>query len=711
MKTYYIPTTSLNFSNILSSESISPKAFYEKRGFGSPHWLTVEWNKFDNITLLYDKPFHFDIPKGDLEDHPLMIEIQSKEEFPELQDGIFYTDRTIYLNPWNTKMYFFSQEAKTAALSISDIDLDVKMLRLYERRIEIRTFQAQGIVPNEQKASAIPLNERAIEDDMRINKLKGMLYGYYIGAYLSSEKDDVATLRELREVRNIFASILSDEKKKPTHQQDERLTELFDSLNRSTPLHKSLAEFLPEEQIQKVYAAYKEHLDCESDAYFKDSLLEDLRNDVPNGENGALKFVDDKLKYQFALMKSARRLPNVDNSQIDVKDYPTVRISEEAVSKDCCAILNKWINDVLIRKDVNGELSSYNSKLADELTRNTRDLLAERWENSEERKFLNNMRNYIGGKDVEIAWGNDLFSSLTAVLVKGNEWDECLKFMQGKVMTDYRLAFALYGVIHGFANLSRDFTDQLLDKESQYIGTFYKEFHRQLHKEEIETPKTIVEQPKAIVQKGYSSLYPLNPTQHSPNSNPQDKKREIFTFAEQTLKDKKKSLNKNDEQILTDLMNAKQEFGEITEATLGQFFYKLQQREGWHRKDDKPIELLKKMREHFGIAETAKKKPLPKALETPTLPLGNTYQYTLPELQSLADLDPLARSRCAENWNWVFPQHIGNMPDTINHFVNRCKQESRGEKTNDKSLLGKFDDEMGRRVKAELYKYYGIRED
>ena len=34
MEKIYIPTTTLNFNNILSTESISPAIFYEKRGFG-----------------------------------------------------------------------------------------------------------------------------------------------------------------------------------------------------------------------------------------------------------------------------------------------------------------------------------------------------------------------------------------------------------------------------------------------------------------------------------------------------------------------------------------------------------------------------------------------------------------------------------------------------------------------------------------------------
>ena len=42
MKKLYIPTSTLNFNNILSSESISPKAFYAIRGFGYSRWQEVE---------------------------------------------------------------------------------------------------------------------------------------------------------------------------------------------------------------------------------------------------------------------------------------------------------------------------------------------------------------------------------------------------------------------------------------------------------------------------------------------------------------------------------------------------------------------------------------------------------------------------------------------------------------------------------------------
>ena len=103
---YYIPTSSLNFNNILSTESISPKVFYEKRGFGYSRWWSIDENNIENITLLFDSPHQFERPSSDIEDHEMLIEINTNDEYNKITDGVYYSDKTIYLNPWQTKIYF-----------------------------------------------------------------------------------------------------------------------------------------------------------------------------------------------------------------------------------------------------------------------------------------------------------------------------------------------------------------------------------------------------------------------------------------------------------------------------------------------------------------------------------------------------------------------------------------------------------------------------
>ena len=72
---YYIPTSSLNFNNILSTESISPESFYECRKFGYSRWTPIPDNAFPNVVLLYATTCRFDPPVSDVEDNPLLVEI------------------------------------------------------------------------------------------------------------------------------------------------------------------------------------------------------------------------------------------------------------------------------------------------------------------------------------------------------------------------------------------------------------------------------------------------------------------------------------------------------------------------------------------------------------------------------------------------------------------------------------------------------------
>ena len=52
--------------------------------------------------------------------------------------------------------------------------------------------------------------------------------------------------------------------------------------------------------------------------------------------------------------------------------------------------------------------------------------------------------------------------------------------MRSKSISDYRIAFAFYGMLHGFANLTRDFTDNLYTyKDNNYISEVYIAIYEQ----------------------------------------------------------------------------------------------------------------------------------------------------------------------------------------------------------------------------------------
>ena len=99
-KHLYIPTCSQNFNSIMSSESISPAGFYERRNFGMKRFLRVEANKLNDRIALYQNIPEFHIPSTDEENFPIYIRIDTscydEELFYESGiDGIYYCDQTI----------------------------------------------------------------------------------------------------------------------------------------------------------------------------------------------------------------------------------------------------------------------------------------------------------------------------------------------------------------------------------------------------------------------------------------------------------------------------------------------------------------------------------------------------------------------------------------------------------------------------------------
>lgn len=495
---YYIPTSSLNFNNILSTESLSPKAFYDKRGFGYSRWFTVEENCIEHITLLYGTPHMFERPMSDIEDHPMLLEIDTNETFPQLAEDIFYTDRTIYLNPWQTKFIFFNEKDRTTAMSLSDSSLETKLVRLYQRKIYVHQFE--GTYPIVQVPSSLSVGDmnKYVEDDYIINKMKGLLYGYYIGANFSSTKEYVQKLDTLREIQNIFSSVLSSYDRVPSNIQRNRLNQLFDYLDSLQPIYIDLEKEIGNKQlVDRIFSIFRQH------GYIftsvdRTKLIYGLQSDGENNQSVA--WVNREISHTKTLMESYIVNLDPDEGEIIISSKDKV-VAQKAITDSLLASLFlTWTNDVLCSKSFNGKINSIKEILSDEITKSAKNVIGVEWDNSPVRTYLNQLRRHVRGEEFNQIWDNGLLSSISAVLIKGDEWEQLLKFMQSKGMYDYRIAFAFYGVLHGFANLTRDFTDLILNKESNYVSKVYREMYGQLFEKSIPEPLNIS---SALEQKNY----------------------------------------------------------------------------------------------------------------------------------------------------------------------------------------------------------------
>ena len=418
MKTYYIPTSTLNFNNILSSESISPMAFYAKRGFGYSRWQSVEENNVDNAIILYDKPFEFTRPQSDVEDHPMLIEFVTDEEFPKLDDGIYYCDHTIYLSPWRTNFIFFSERDKLTTLSLSDSSLETKFMTFYRKRFDVH----QGFELSDSKqirGKNIDLNEESITCDRQINKMKGLLYGYYIGAMLSTSAENVATYNILQESQNIFSAVIASIDHKATPRQEERMNSLLSDLQGCEPAAKYLESKLNSAcNVDDVISGLI-NLGVQFPFIDKHRIMQSLLHGEHEDEkqNEAISWLMNHIDSLNRKMQNEVVPLKVDAKEIVVKDLKLYSISNAAIAGEMGqAVVLAWDNEVLCKDEYNGSIGNVKAELSDEVTQKAKEVYKGEWETGDMKSQLNEMRKYVRGADSMLQWGDNLVSVIAAVL-------------------------------------------------------------------------------------------------------------------------------------------------------------------------------------------------------------------------------------------------------------------------------------------------------
>jgi len=604
---YYIPTSSLNFNNILSSESISPISFYRSRGFGYSRWFPVEENSLNEVILLYDSPFEFERPISDIEDHPMLIELSTDESFPEFSKGVFYSDHTLYLTPWICKFIFFDEKHLQIALSLSDSSLETKLIRLYRKRFEVNHFDSANHpepIDPAQITKIKTADGHIIQDDIRLNKMKGLLYGYYIGALLSTSEDVIERLRVLRGIQNIFAAVLSSPDRSISASQKERLMQLFSQMDKQQPLYKKLLEIVGEEdRVNEIIKALKS-FGHELPEFNKKNLIELLVYSVEE-TNPAMSWIKREIQKVESSSKNHRSYVNPQNEEIVTSNLSLSSVQNPFVTERMLPIYLSWVNTLFSDPKYDGKINVYKEDLSDEITRIARDIIASDWEESEERTFLNHLRRHVRGEGFTLPWDNGVLSSIAAVITKGEDWIELLKFMQSKGMNDYRIPFSIYGALNGFANLSRDFTDVLLNDENpHYIVEVYKEIYGQLLGKDVDVTTQPSEPNKESEPSEPKPLAPIADPQASgetPIKYPQQSvtaMNELYKWQEMIRRVAAKYIKKDKNLLKQSLEMALQQNGEDTDNF--KFLALLDNFVGWRpTKNGSPCAAWKKLQEEL----------------------------------------------------------------------------------------------------------------
>lgn len=506
----YIPTSTLNFNNILASESISPAGFYSLRGFGYKRFEKVEPNNLDKRIILYEKYPIFDIDDKELENEPLVIEINtnfiSEEIIQIFENGIYFSEETLYLNPFLTFFYFRNETEKRSVLSKVEQSLNTKLVYLYQNHFRVKptTIESFRWQHNEIEDSKSDFSKH-ISKDRLINKLKGFIYAYLLGANKSISSEIVAVKKYAKELRNVISAVITSSDGRANYNQDKQITRLYELINNSfykaEGLNNKLREII-HEKIEKYHCDNFENILKDEglyDIWFQRQGIKssfqlqnfnfhsfykspyDKKNDNENqkAENNQ-KYFD----YYFTELDSAINR-YVKPQNIDCSKLPHIqhycRIESIPDQKD---FLVKLFNEFLSENWNSEEFLNSRLDFATAGGKLFKEELQSSWENSKYKTYINNLRNNLASfTPFELDTDNLTLKSFASFCQKGEEdIDKLEDYLISNGIGDFRIAFGLWGIIFGFANMPKTLTNELfMSDNSDYISQTYKYIFKQIH--------------------------------------------------------------------------------------------------------------------------------------------------------------------------------------------------------------------------------------
>lgn len=213
---YYIPTSTLNISNILSSGSISPYSFYVKRQFGIKSFEPIkECERFKNQIVLFRKYPLFSIV-SDKESYPVCIEIEIPDNMviPSNMPDVFYASKTIYISPSNITFIFENEEYLKKSLFWIDISDEAKFFDQYKAKFILRGNLHETFTLTSNTLDNLIIEqtldvETEVMKDWKIDKIRGAMCGMFIGANGFDGLDGTGVGYKRNLIKGIFSQLLN----------------------------------------------------------------------------------------------------------------------------------------------------------------------------------------------------------------------------------------------------------------------------------------------------------------------------------------------------------------------------------------------------------------------------------------------------------------------------------------------------------------------
>jgi hypothetical protein len=518
----YIPTTTENFNNILSSESISPLSYYRKRGFGYSILKPVAPNSLEDRILLYQGYPVYETNDSSVESYPLVIEVEthSEDDYPiyDADSSIHFEVKTIYLNPFEVRFIFRDENEKRFAITNSERSIETKLVALYSSTFVVKTNDIKDVEWSEisNAVSVLPTTDNdncPILEDSENNRLKGFLYGYILGANKSIDNPAylklVCLTNKLSDAYSVAINRPSgtgnDDHNKYLAQINKTIDEYFSKeidekeRERACPIAEAIREQLcginkdpegPEKDdglvIDKLIEFNK------SFAGYKPWLRDALNSRRASVEPFLEKSVAELQKYILRLRGQIESY--FPSHKLEIQNFPLVLQGNVSEIPGEESLLVDLINGLLSKRDLICLLSKSRYEFARECGSIFKDCLEGNaginWAGSNEQAYINGLLKNLNENETFDLRSSDnlILRSLAAFCKKGEsgELDSFHEYLITNGIGDVRIAFAIWGAIFGFAAMPKTITNELFGSEdTEYISTVYKFIHKQVFGQDL----------------------------------------------------------------------------------------------------------------------------------------------------------------------------------------------------------------------------------
>ncbi|OUP34609.1 hypothetical protein [Bacteroides sp. An19] len=500
----YIATSSLNLENILSTESISPYSFYKMRSFGYQNFVQLDILKNIDCILLFSEIPYFYIEDSQRENNPMIIQIDDDQQLSDIKEigafsncKIYAYTKTIHINPVSAAFLFFTDKARI--LSYQNC-LDSKMCKLVDyfklQSINPSYFKLEDLVNNIK--SSLYSNPNLVHEDNQYNRIKGFIYGYFIGKIKSISSNTAKMLTIQKRIYDIVASIKNNDGQGSTNLQkelinlDKEYTTLDPNIIRSKELwNKEIEKYgLIVDNLNKFLRDYNMESYCKHSFCNRKGIT--LRQVLSEYQPWELEEYSNKmLSHIHSLMahdnKNAKEKLDLCSCMDVNPDYSLAMMTIEDAQN---TLFNKILSHIVWNNIIPNldSLRVHRFEIVTNIVQIISQIIeneGKEWKGSAEQLYFHHLRQNI--KDFTpfnlLEIDNVVLQSLAAFLLKGEDFNALIDYLESTAMPAYQYAIALWGATLGYIQIPRSIIASSMNNDD--FMKLYKDAYKLMHRKEL----------------------------------------------------------------------------------------------------------------------------------------------------------------------------------------------------------------------------------